>query len=581
MALSKLALANLPLLKLLDDGPLAAKRIAEGIGRDLSNTSKTLKALCDETTLVRVGADYALPLVTRQLAQDYGIHEMPPGSRPPAPERPQGAVALEVPIELIDRDEATNPRTNFDEAELEELAASIRQHGVLQPILIRQAADPASPRRRVVAGERRWRAAQRAGLKAIPAVFRTLTDHEAFDIAVIENLQRADLNYIEEATAFARWIAGEVLEHGVNEAEAKRRLSERVSRTVRLIEQRLILLKLPKADQARVLLPDDDYNRLKLRDARYKVETIERKAKDRIANRLPDPELLILAEVMDKVDKAAVEIGVYTYGSKATPVRLGADKGLPAKAKGKLSFHKGGRGDARWFVSIQYGYSKSELVAQAPRFKGAKRPAFLYDLRKSVHGEGVAERCKAEGTYATDWLNGPFEEDPALVKAARKEAAEAARAEEERERQAAAEAQRKAKGAEVLEQVKILEDAWADDPNADFRPIVRRMLAEIGLPAPWRLEKSGLRAADGYLIEQVDSWRPLSPTQEAMHRLHAALINAAAGVSPPKRGKAPKAAAGDNPEPEAGPPLEGERTHQSDIGKACLAVPAEDEAVIA
>src|SRR6185437_5303035 len=94
------------------------------------------------------------------------------------------------------------PRQSFPEAELEELAQSIRQSGVLQPILVRPAAS-APGEYAIVAGERRWRAAQKAGLRTIPALVRELGDDQAYEIAVIENVQRADLNPLEEAQAYS------------------------------------------------------------------------------------------------------------------------------------------------------------------------------------------------------------------------------------------------------------------------------------------------------------------------------------------------------------------------------------------
>lgn len=549
---------------------------AATLGRDLQNMRKTIKALRAEG-MVHADEIYASGALCDLVAALPAPAE--PELPPAPPPAPQGAIALEVPLDLIDRDEATNPRTVFDEAELEELAASIRQHGVLQPILIRQAAEPDSPRRRVVAGERRWRAAKMAGLLVIPAVYRTLTDHQAFDIAVIENLQRADLNYIEEANAFRRWLDGEMAEAAVNEAEAKRRLGERISRTTKLIEQRLLLLKLPKADQARVLLPDDDYNRLKLRDARYRVETIEQKAKDRKAKELPPAQLLVMAELVDKLKKEPADLqGGYFYGGKPTAIRVGA--AVPGPLKRKIKVTEGWGADARHFASLEWGYTKADLVAQFPAFKGAKRGAALHDLRVKVHGQAEADACKAEGRYATAWLNGPFEEDPQLVKAARKAAAEAEERREEQERQRAAAAAQAAKGAEVLEQVVALEAEWAKDPNGRFEPIIRKMLKDIGLPAPWRFDKRCLRAADGTVIEEIQSWERVGPVTEAMHRLHAALINAACGIAPPKRGKAPKAAAG--PEAAAAdddtPDLsDGERHHQSALGRQCLELQEEEE----
>ncbi|MBL8774071.1 MAG: ParB/RepB/Spo0J family partition protein, partial [Phenylobacterium sp.] len=106
----------------------------------------------------------------------------------------------EIPIELV-RANPEQPRRHFAEEDLAELEASIRDKGVLQPILVRPA--PGQPGEyEIVAGERRWRAAQRAGLRAVPALVRELGDVEAFEIAVIENIQRADLNAIEEARAY-------------------------------------------------------------------------------------------------------------------------------------------------------------------------------------------------------------------------------------------------------------------------------------------------------------------------------------------------------------------------------------------
>jgi ParB family chromosome partitioning protein len=106
----------------------------------------------------------------------------------------------ELPIELIVRN-PDQPRRDFAEAELDELAASIRERGVLQPILVRPSPLEAG-RYQIVAGERRWRAAQRAGLRELPAVVRELDDLKTLEIGIIENVQRVDLNAIEEAFGY-------------------------------------------------------------------------------------------------------------------------------------------------------------------------------------------------------------------------------------------------------------------------------------------------------------------------------------------------------------------------------------------
>jgi ParB family chromosome partitioning protein len=106
-----------------------------------------------------------------------------------------------IPIELVHRN-PDQPRRHFPDAEIAELEASIRDKGILQPILVRP-----SPRTEgeyeIVAGERRWRAAQKAGLAVIPALIRALDDDKAFEIAIVENVQREDLNAMEEAQAYA------------------------------------------------------------------------------------------------------------------------------------------------------------------------------------------------------------------------------------------------------------------------------------------------------------------------------------------------------------------------------------------
>ncbi len=153
---------------------------------------------------------------------------------PTAVAAPPGRAVLSLPIEAVDRSSA-QPRKRFDEARLEELAASIREHGVVEPILVRRA----GARYRIVAGERRWRAAQRAGLKEIPAILREASDREAFELALVENLQRADLNAIEEAEAYDVLVR----EHGLTQ-EA---VAARVGKERSTVANALRLLRLPPA----------------------------------------------------------------------------------------------------------------------------------------------------------------------------------------------------------------------------------------------------------------------------------------------------------------------------------------------
>jgi ParB family chromosome partitioning protein len=113
----------------------------------------------------------------------------------------RAAGVQELPIELVRR-HAEQPRRHFDAEALQELAESIRERGIIQPILVRPLAD-APGEYQIVTGERRWRAAQLAGLHAIPALVRELDDLEVVELALIENIQRADLNALEEARGYA------------------------------------------------------------------------------------------------------------------------------------------------------------------------------------------------------------------------------------------------------------------------------------------------------------------------------------------------------------------------------------------
>jgi ParB family chromosome partitioning protein len=173
-------------------------------------------------------ADKRRPALGRGMAALLSNAASPPTAMSPAP----GRSLLLLSIEMVERN-PDQPRKRFDELQLEELAASIREHGVVEPILVRREGT----KYRIVAGERRWRAAQRAGLREVPAVVREASDREAFELALVENLQRADLNAIEEAEAF------EVLasDHGLTQEQ----IAGRVGKERSTVANALRLLKLP------------------------------------------------------------------------------------------------------------------------------------------------------------------------------------------------------------------------------------------------------------------------------------------------------------------------------------------------
>ena len=145
-------------------------------------------------------------------------------------------------IEEIEPDRA-QPRRHFDETHILELAESIRANGVLQPLLVRRHGNGYA----IVAGERRWRAAQRAGLREVPCIVREVSDPEAFELALIENIQREDLNAIEEAEAYQRLIEY----HGLTQEE----LAQRVGKDRSTVANALRLLR--KSRRPMALVRDD------------------------------------------------------------------------------------------------------------------------------------------------------------------------------------------------------------------------------------------------------------------------------------------------------------------------------------
>lgn len=163
-----------------------------------------------------------------------------------------------VPIENITRN-PRNPRRHFDDAELQDLASSIRQHGIVQPIVTRTLAEG---QYEIIAGERRWRASQLAGLIEVPVIVRNVDDRTALEIAIVENVQRSDLNPLEEALGYEQLIA----EHGYTQND----LGDIIGKSRSHVANSLRLLKLPSpvrdmlssgtlsAGHARALIPTSD-----------------------------------------------------------------------------------------------------------------------------------------------------------------------------------------------------------------------------------------------------------------------------------------------------------------------------------
>lgn len=162
------------------------------------------------------------------------------------PALPSRATAVEnitsIPVENLEPS-PFQPRGDFDPASMAELVDSIRSRGILQPLLARH--HPEHPQRyQIIAGERRWRAAQQAGLHAVPALIRDLSDTDAMAAALVENLQRQDLNAIEEAEGYQRLVE----EFGLTQE----RLAEAVGKSRSHVANTLRLRQLPQAVQVEV-----------------------------------------------------------------------------------------------------------------------------------------------------------------------------------------------------------------------------------------------------------------------------------------------------------------------------------------
>lgn len=168
------------------------------------------------------------------------------------------------------------PRKNFDEDTLQELADSIKQFGLLQPILVQDRRDYYE----IIAGERRWRAAKLAGLKEVPVIIRNYTEQEIMEISLIENIQREDLNPIEEAIAYKRLIE----EFNLKQDE----VAERVSKSRTTITNSMRLLKL--CEYVRQMIIDD---KLTTGHARALISIEDEEQQKQIAERIFDEKLSV------------------------------------------------------------------------------------------------------------------------------------------------------------------------------------------------------------------------------------------------------------------------------------------------
>lgn len=208
----------------------------------------------------------------------------------------------EIPVDAI-RPNPWQPREHFDNQELDELAQSIREHGVLQPVLVSQQPDGSF---QLITGERRWRAVQLAGLPTLPALVKEATPQASLEMALVENIQRRDLNPLEEAHAFRQLLD----EHGLTQEQLAQRIGKSrvtVTNTLRLlhlpeaVRQALANGALSEGHARAILMADGESRRLRVLEQvladRLSVRDTEALARELNTNRVnvaetpPDPDV--------------------------------------------------------------------------------------------------------------------------------------------------------------------------------------------------------------------------------------------------------------------------------------------------
>lgn len=225
------------------------------------------------------------------------------------------------------------PRKNFDEDALQELADSIKQFGLLQPILVQDRKDHYE----IIAGERRWRAAKLAGLKEVPVIIRNYTEQEIVEISLIENIQREDLNPIEEAQAYKRLLT----EFNLKQDEVAERVSKSraaVTNSIRLLKlsnevQQMVIDEMISTGHARALLavenPEEQYTlaqkifdeKLSVRDVEKMVKNLHKPAKPK---KMDDKTLqAIYQDIEEKLkQKLSTKVTVSSKGDGAGKIEI-------------------------------------------------------------------------------------------------------------------------------------------------------------------------------------------------------------------------------------------------------------------
>lgn len=269
----------------------------------------------------------------------------------------------EVPVASI-RPNAYQPRSHFDEDALASLAASIRELGVLQPVLVRELPPDDEHDFELIAGERRWRAAKRAGLQTIPVIVRTADDAAALEQALVENLHREDLNALEEAAAYQQLIEDFGLTHD--------EVAQRVGKSRTAVTNTLRLFQLPPSIQKLVA-----ENQLSAGHARALLGTPDRAYQEALARRAV-AEGLSVREVEDAVRaRSALNAPATTANETATPGRRLRPPGL-LELEELLSGHL----DTR--VKVDMGAKKGRVLIEFSTLEDLER---IYRVMTEGHRE--------------------------------------------------------------------------------------------------------------------------------------------------------------------------------------------------
>ena len=238
-----------------------------------------------------------------------GLIKNKTGAEPVKESAVKGAAVM-IDINKIERNKE-QPRKKFDEEALEELAESIKQHGVLQPLLVQDRKDHYE----IIAGERRWRASQKAGLKQVPVIIKNMTEQEIVEISLIENIQREDLDAIEEAMAYRRLKQ----EFKMTDDEVANKVSKSraaVTNSMRLLKltpkvQQMVIDDMISTGHARALLmiedPEKQYQlAMDVFDKKMSVREVEKLVKN-----LTKPEKAKKARKKEDLEKYKVHFDEY------------------------------------------------------------------------------------------------------------------------------------------------------------------------------------------------------------------------------------------------------------------------------